>query len=68
MSSRFWPRTPIGDMPERMTYIRASASDLAAAIERSAGDCRERSLALTHLEEVVMWVNKAIVNGDANML
>ena len=53
-------------MDEAMTSVsndvRQKASDLLDAM-LSIETCRELSLALTKLEEAVMWANKAIVIG-----
>lgn len=39
--------------------VKSKASDLDEVISKVT-DCREKSLALTKLEECVMWANKAI--------
>lgn len=52
---------PSGDhVVERFDHIRAIAKDLGDAIITKAPQSREQSLALTHLEETVMWAIKAI--------
>lgn len=43
--------------------IRSIASDLLASIEGKCPPSRERSLAVTKLEECVMWAVKSISNG-----
>lgn len=40
--------------------LRADISDIANAINRDVADGREKALALTHLEEALMWAGKAI--------
>jgi hypothetical protein len=40
--------------------LRAVARDFCYDINDRCHDCRERSLALTKLEEVIMWANAAI--------
>lgn len=40
--------------------IRRGCRDLATAINHAAPDGREKSLAITSLEEVMMWANAAI--------
>lgn len=45
---------------ERFEAIRLNAKALGAAIIDLAPQGREQSLALTHLEETVMWAIKAI--------
>ena len=43
--------------------IRSIASDLLASIEGKCPPSRERSLAVTKLEECVMWAVKSIATG-----
>lgn len=55
--------------PTAVTYIehvRADAKQLLAGIVLNCPPSRERSLALTHLEETVMWAVKSIVLGDTS--
>ena len=44
------------------SFVRQKASELLDAMS-SIENCRELSLALTKLEESVMWANKAIAFG-----
>lgn len=59
--------TPNPERIERIESLRASAKSLARSIIMTCEPSRERSLALTHLEEVTMWAVKAIIleAGDA---
>lgn len=59
--------TPNEDQIKRIEGIRAAAKVLGLDICRDAPDTRERSLALTHLEDAAMWAVKSIVleeSGD----
>lgn len=40
--------------------LKGHIADIAALINRDIADSREKSLALTHLEEALMWAGKAI--------
>lgn len=40
--------------------IRNHTLDLAAHLDRALPDCREKSLAITKLEEVMFWANAAV--------
>lgn len=40
--------------------IRDKASDLDSLLSGFVPDCREKSIAITKLEECVMWANKAL--------
>lgn len=55
---------PTAEQVERIEAIREAAKVLASAIIVDSYESRERSLALTHLEDAVMWAVKGIVlNG-----
>ncbi len=45
---------------DRYKWIRDTAREFGEAIVRLCPDSRERSLAITKLEETVMWANAAI--------
>lgn len=40
--------------------VRRRISETAEVIDNNVADSREKSLALTHLEEALMWAGKAI--------
>lgn len=42
-----------------MQKMRDAFEALAALIEQQTPSCRQRSLALTHLEEAAVWANRA---------
>jgi hypothetical protein len=44
--------------------IRDLGRQLAAGINEKCPDSREKSLAITHLEETVMWANAAIARNE----
>lgn len=41
-------------------YVRSNAENLLQCIIVACPNCREKSLAITKLEECVMWANKSI--------
>lgn len=51
---------PTGEQPGKYGMVRLVAKSLAYTIENNVPDSREKSLALTKLEEAVMWANKGI--------
>ena len=59
-TSRFTYYPPQGGQPERYQAIRAKALELAHLLDDECPLSREKSLAMTKLEEVVMWANAAI--------
>ena len=54
---------PEGHEIAKYKRIRERAHDLAILIWDDCPDSRERSLAFTKLEEVVMWANASIARG-----
>jgi len=44
--------------------LRAKAKDFAYLIEEVCPDSREKSVALTQLETVIMWANAAIARNE----
>lgn len=52
------------DQPERYVLIREQAKHLAQLIAAQTPPSREQSLALTKLEEAVMFTNAAIARNE----
>lgn len=61
----FTYHTPFGDQRERYEDLRAEALVFAQQIERQCPPSRERSLAITSLQETVMWANASIAINEA---
>ena len=61
---RFKYHKPKDDQIERYTTIRDTARVLAVLMGDSCPDSRELSLAITKLEEAVMWANAAIARNE----
>jgi hypothetical protein len=56
---------PKNDQPARYEQLRQKAKEFAHLINELVSESREKSIAITKLEEAVMWANKAIaVNED----
>jgi hypothetical protein len=60
----FTYHAPKDDQAERYTDIRAEAKALATLIMSLCPRCRERSLALTKLEEAIFWANASIARNE----
>jgi hypothetical protein len=60
----FTYHAPKGDQVERYTQIRDEARSLAHTIAGLTPPSREQSLALTKLEEAVMWANASIARNE----
>ncbi|MDV3426655.1 MAG: hypothetical protein LIR50_05630 [Bacillota bacterium] len=51
------------DQPEKYNVLRNKAKELAYEIERLCPNSREKSLAMTKLEESTMWANASIARN-----
>lgn len=61
---RFVYHSPKNDQPQRYVQLRGEAKLLAQTILRNCPESRERSLALTNLEEAIFWANAAIARRE----
>ncbi len=64
LRKRFTHHAPKPGQSERYQSLRDQAIDLAAEIIILCPDSRERSLAITKLEESVMWANAATARNE----
>lgn len=64
LANRFTYHPPKGSQAERYEHIRAWALEFAQRINANCPDSREKSLAITHLENVVMWANASIARNE----
>lgn len=55
---------PKADQPERYTRLRDGGRNVAEMILDFCPDSREKSLALTKLEEALMWANASIARNE----
>jgi len=60
IEKRFKLHVLLGDQIDIMTDIRHRIKDAAILIDAECPDSREKSLALTKLEEALMWSTTAI--------
>lgn len=61
---RFTYHAPKPGQSEKYQQIRDRAKDLAGLMDILCPDSREFSLAITKLEEAVMWANAAIARRE----
>ena len=61
--NRFAYHAPTGDKANKHQTVRGACFQAARTIDELAPDCREKSLALTALEEAMMWGNAAIARN-----
>jgi hypothetical protein len=59
----FTYHAPKDGQPAQYEFIRNQAKQFATTFLKLAPPSRERSLALTKLEEAVMWINAAIARN-----
>ena len=64
LSRRFTYHPPKGNQAERYSFIRDRALSLALILDHECPASREKSLALTKLEEAVMWANASIARNE----
>jgi len=62
---RFTYHPPTGTQPKKYEEIREHALNFALFINVVCPDCREKSLAMTKIEEAVMHANAGIARSAA---
>jgi hypothetical protein len=62
--NRFTYHKPIGNQPQRYERIRNKARELALLLRDACPDSRERSKALTDLQQCIMWANASIAINE----
>ena len=63
LDQRFTYHPPTNEKQEFYAQVRSKAKELAELIAAELPDRRERSLALTKLEEAVMWANACMARN-----
>jgi len=66
LENRFTYHAPKGDQQERYVELRKHAKELAVLIDKFCPDSREKSLAITKLQEAIMWANSSIACNEKN--
>ena len=64
LEKRFTYQPPKEGQPQKYESIRAQAKQLAMTVDSLCPDSREKSLAMTKIEEAVMWANAAIARNE----
>ena len=64
LENRFTYHVPKEGQPEKYTNIRKIGLNLAQLIDGTVPDSREKSLAITKVEEAVMWANAGIARNE----
>lgn len=64
INNRFTYHQPQSDDTAKYVEIREAARELAHLINKRCPESREKSLAITKLEEVVFWANAGIARDQ----
>lgn len=64
IENRFTYHPPFGTQTERYEEIRNTAREIGLRLEELCPDSRELSLALNHLDQMVMFANAAIARNE----
>lgn len=59
----FTYHAPQEEQPQKYENLRGEAKILAGLIDSLCPDSREKSLAMTKLEETIMWANASIARN-----
>lgn len=64
IENNFTYHAPKNGQPEKYEALRAKGKELAYLIVEHCPSSRERSLAMTKLEEAIMWANASIARNE----
>lgn len=64
LEKRFTYHPPKNDQAKQYDVIRKHMLDIASFLDAYIPDSREKSLAITKLEEATMWANAAIARNE----
>lgn len=64
IENNFSYHAPKQGQPEKYEAIRAKAKELAYLLESTVPNSREKSLAMTNLEQSVFWANAGIARNE----
>jgi hypothetical protein len=64
INNRFTYHAPKTGQPEQYEQIREHAKRYALMLNALCPESREKSLAITHLEEAVFWANASIARNE----
>jgi hypothetical protein len=64
IENNFSYHAPKAGQPEKYEALRSKAKELAYLIAESCPNSREKSLAITNLEQAIMWANAAIARNE----
>lgn len=65
VENTFTYHRPFGTQPQRYEILREKAKELAYLIENNCPNSREKSLAMTSLQQTIMWANASIAINES---
>lgn len=63
IENKFRYHEPKGDQPQKYAMLRNMGRELAELVNNMVPDSREKSLAMTKIEEAIMWANAGIARS-----
>lgn len=63
IENNFTYHAPTQEQAEVFPVIRTAGKDLAYLLDEKCPDSREKALAMTKLEECIMWANAAVARN-----
>lgn len=64
IENNFKYHAPKEGQPEKYTALREKAKEFAYLIDDLCPNSREKSIAMTNLEDAVMWANASIARNE----
>ena len=64
LDTRFTYHAPKAGQPEKYTKLRDKAKEFAALVNELCPESREKALAVTHIEDAIMWANASIARRE----
>lgn len=64
IENNFTYHAPKEGQPRKYEMIRERAKDIAYFLDKTCPNSREKSLAMTKLEEAVFWANASIARNE----
>lgn len=64
LEKNFKYHAPKSGQPEKYEAIRSTAKHFASILQEICPESRELSIAMTNLEQVVMWANASIARNE----
>lgn len=67
IENNFKYHAPSGEQPQKYIDLRAKGKELAYLIDQLCPNSREKSIALTNLEQAIMWANASVARNEQEL-